>query len=179
MAIFGLLPPATGLWAPGVIFPPLGNETTLAQFFTVIFAAATTYLVYWMKDSIEARLRRRMVTLLALAIFLFCAYLGLHFRFVKKIEIPTEGKTVFVSVGYERSQFAPASFDGEDDAAMLRARGFTEEEITKLWTPRSVYFSRLALVFSFIGTVLLIVAFASIGILLRAKATLRSAAKLP
>ena len=37
-AVFGLLPPASGLFLPGLIFPPLGNETVLAQFFAVAFS---------------------------------------------------------------------------------------------------------------------------------------------
>lgn len=99
----------------------------------------------------------------------FCVYFGLHLRFVQRIDIPSAGEHAFVSIGYERSQFALASFDSISDSEMLRSRGFTEEEITNLWTPKSLYISRLALFLSFAGSMLSMVAFASLGVLLRTR----------
>ena len=168
-AVFGLLPPVSGLLLPGLVFPPLGNETVLAQFFAVIFGVAVTYLTFWMKYVAEVRVRHRMKVLFIFAIGLFCVYFGLHFRFVQKIDIPSVGEHAFVSIGYERSQFALTSFDNMSDSEMLHSRGFTEEEITNLWTPKSLCVSRLALFLSFVGSMLSMVALASLGVLLRAR----------
>ncbi len=168
-AVFGLLPPASGLFLPGLIFPPLGNETVLAQFFAVIFGVAVTYLMFWMKDVAEVRVRHRMKAFFIISIGLFCVYFGLHFRFVQRIDIPSAGERAFVSIGYERSQFALTSFDDNSDSELLHSRGFTEEEIANLWTPKSLYVSRLALFLSFVGSMLSLVALASLGVLLRAR----------
>lgn len=168
-AVFGLLPPASGLLLPGLIFPPLGNETALAEFLVILFALAVTYLVFWMKPVAEFRLRRRMIAFFLFAVGLSCIYLWLHFLFVKRIEIPSKDESVYVSIGYHRSKFATTNFDNESDSKMLYSRGFTEDEITNLWTPGSVCFSRLGLFISFAGSMLLLVAFASIGVLLRTR----------
>lgn len=168
-AVFGLLPPASGLFLPGLIFPPLGNETALAQFFAVIFGVAVTYLIFWMKNDAEVRLRHRMRLFFVSAIGLFCVYFGLHLRFVQRIDIPSASEHTFVSIGYERSQFALASFNSISDSEMLHSRGFTEEEITNLWTLKSLIISRLALFLSFAGSMLSMVAFASLGVLLRTR----------
>jgi hypothetical protein len=177
-AVFGLLPPASGVFLPGLIFPPLGNETALAQFFAVIFGVAVTYLAFWMKNDAEGRLRHRMKLFFVSAIVLFCVYFGLHLRFVQRIDIPSAGEHAFVSIGYERSQFALASFDGVSDSEILHSRGFTEEEIKNLWTPKSLCFSRLALLLSFVGSMLSMVVFASLGVLLRTR-ELKAAADRP
>ena len=107
------------------------------------------------------------------AITLFCVYFGLHFRLVQKIDIPSTGEHTFVSIGYERSQFALDSFDNVNDSEMLHSRGFTEEEIKNLWTAKSLYISRLALFLSFAGATLSMVALASLGVLLRAREVMR------
>jgi hypothetical protein len=85
------------------------------------------------------------------------------------VDIPSAGLHAFVSIGYERSQFALAAFHDTSDSGLLHSRGFTEEEIANLWTPRSLYVSRLALFLSFVGSMLSLVAFASLGVLLRAR----------
>lgn len=167
--VFGLLPPALGFFLPGLIFPPLGNETVLAQFFVVIFGVAVTYSMFWMKYDPEIRVRRRMKVFFVFGIILFCIYFGLHFRFVQRIDIPSVGEHSFVSVGYERSAFALGSFDSVSDSEMLHSRGFSEEEIERLWTLKSLCISRLALFITFLGSVLSIVAFASLGVLLRTR----------
>lgn len=166
--VFGLLPPASGLLLPGLIFPPLGNETALSQFFAVILGLAVTYLMFWMKHLAEIRVRSRMKLFFIVSVGFFCVYFWLHFRFVQRIDIPSAGEHTFVSVGYQRSQFALSSFHGISDSGMLHSRGFSEEEITNLWTPKSLYLSRLALFLSFIGCMLSLVALASLGVLLRA-----------
>ena len=59
--------------------------------------------------------------------------------------IPTEKKSVAVSVGLERTDFANREFAGRSDWYMLENMGFQEEQIRKLWTLKSLLLSRSVL----------------------------------
>jgi hypothetical protein len=168
-AAFCFLPSASNLVRPGSVFPPLGKETLLAQFFLVVCGVAITYLMFLMKDVATIRVKRTINVFFASAFIIFGVYFWLHFRFVRTIEIPSVGTEEIVSVGYERSQSAKAIFDDESDFEMLHSRGFTEDEIRELWTPRSLCIARLLLFGCFAGFILPMVALASLGVLLRVR----------
>jgi len=67
-------------------------------------------------------------------------------------------------VGYERSSFAKSTFGEESDFDMLRARGFDEEQISQLWTKKSLLISRMSLYVSYLCFILALVGGFSLGI---------------
>ena len=164
--VCGLLPPASNFILPGRIFPPLGNETAISQVFVVVFGLAVTYIIFLARSSSVSTIHQRIKLYLLLGIACFCIYLGAHMRFVRNIAVPSTNQTINVSVGYERTKFATETFGPASDWEMLRFRGTDDEEIMKLWTTKSVYIARLVLLGSYLGSLLSLIAFASLGVLL-------------
>jgi len=164
--ICGLVPPVSNVLLPGRIFPPLGNETLASQAFVLLGGLAVTYLVYLFQASAVASLRRALGVFFALAVLSFCIYFGLHLRFVRSISVPSTHAELNVSVGYARTNFAKETFSEATDWEMLRFRGTDDEEIVKLWTVKSIYLVRLALLLSYLGLMLSLITFASLGVLL-------------
>lgn len=168
-AAFTLMP-AWSVLKPGRIFPPLGNETSAAQFFAVTLGAATTYVVYLSaKNMSDARIRRTIIGLLVTAVVLFCAYFCAQLRFVRVVPIPALGQDEVASVGFARTQFANLAFGDLTDEDLLRKRGIDDEQIRKLWTTESIVASRLTLLFSYLGCCLPIVGITSLGVLMLAR----------
>lgn len=168
-AICGLLPPVSNVVLPGRIFPPLGNETVPSQAFVLLLGLAVTFLVFLQQGSARLAVTRMIKVCFLLAVVFFGAYLGLHLRFVRTITVPSTHEELNVSVGYERTNFATATFGTASDWEMLRYRGTDDEEIMKLWTTKSIYIARLALLSSYLGLVLSLIAFASLGVLLHVR----------
>jgi hypothetical protein len=166
---FCIIPLASNWLLSGRIFPPLGNETILAQGFTVLLGVAVTFLVFLMRDAAVIRIRRRIVNLFFVAVVCFCAYIAAHYRFVRIVEIPSASAEATVSVGYQRSAFSDAAFPGATDSDVLISRGFTEDEINRIWTAKSIWLARLSLISSFLGCMLSLVGVASLGVLLHAR----------
>jgi hypothetical protein len=167
--IFGLLPPASNFFLPGRIFPPLGNETVLAQAFGLFLGLAVTFLVFFQQGSTKFEVMRMIKIDFFLALVFLGAYVGVHQRFVRTIAVPSTSGELYVSVGYERTNFATATFGTSSDWEMLRYRGTEDEEIMRLWTTKSIYIARLALLSSYLGLMLSLIAFASFGVLLHAR----------
>lgn len=168
---FGVLPSASGFFVPGVIFPPLGDQTVLAQCFIVIFSVAVTFLVFLMHGITKTRATRLGFALVGASVISFCVFFWLHSKFVRTIEIPSVDKQEIVSIGYRRTEFADKTFPNVTDVEVLKSRGFSEDEITNLWTRDSVIVARLALFLAFAGTVLPLVGAGSLGVLLRTRET--------
>ena len=131
-------------------FPPLGQIESSARIGAVAFAVLATYVAYFF-DSGNASTKVVIAALLGLVCFV--VFLALSSRLVRTIDVPSQGATVAVSVGFERSNFAKKNFPNDTDWEMLRARGMSDEEIEKLWTPNSVIAGRLALWLSCVGFV--------------------------
>jgi hypothetical protein len=161
--------PVSSLVIPGRVFPPLGNETVVSQCFAVLVALVFTYLVFLRKNIAASRIKRAMTLLVISTAIFFFAYLAARIYFVRTIEITSIEGVEIVSVGYERTDFAKSVFGTESDLDMLRARGGSDEEILRLWTTRSVYLSRIALLGSYLGCALSLVVIASLAVLLRAR----------
>lgn len=166
---FCIIPLASNWLLSGRIFPPLGNETILAQVFAVLLGLAVTFLVFLMKDSPVSQIWQRIKILFFVATLCCCAYIALHFRFVRVVEIPSASTEAIVSVGYERSSLIGAAFPGATDSEVLTSRGFTEDEIRRIWTIKSIGIARLALISTFLGCMLSLVGMASLGVLLHAR----------
>lgn len=81
--------------------------------------------------------RAHRVAIVRGLVFLFL-YVALFMRFVRSREVPSKGTTVQISVGFERAEFAKANFNGDRDWEILRFRGTDEEQVSKLWTIRSL-----------------------------------------
>jgi hypothetical protein len=154
---------------PGRIFPPLGNETVASQAFVVLLGVAATFLVYLCQASTKAALQRTMKICIVVAALSFSIFFGLHLRFVRSIDVPSTHGELNVSVGYARTNFANETFGNASDWEMLRYRGTDDEEIMKLWTTESIYLVRLALLLSYLGLMLSLIAFASFGVLLHVR----------
>jgi hypothetical protein len=161
--------PVSSLVIPGRVFPPLGNETILSQWFAVIIGVVVTYLVFLRQNVTTSKIKSAMTFFLLIATVFFCAYLAARLNFVRTIDIPSLKDVAIVSVGYERTDFAKSVFGDASDLDMLRARGTDDEEIVKLWTTRSVYVSRITLLCSYLGCALSLIAIASLAVLLRAR----------
>jgi len=146
-------------------FPPLGNAEGPARLLAVVCALAATYCAYFSRANYSQQNRRRVYRAMVAALLPLIVYVALLIRFVRTVEIPSMGTAVQVSVGWERTEFARANFDRESDWDMLRNRGTNEEEIWKLWTPKSLLLSRLSLYVSYLCALLLLVSAFSWGVL--------------
>jgi cellobiose-specific phosphotransferase system component IIC len=132
------------------IFPPLGQMESSARVGAVAFALLATYVAFFLGSS-NATIK--VVLAASLAFVSFVAFLALSSRLVRTIDVPSQGASLTVSVGFERSDFAKNNFANDSDWEMLRHRGMSDEEIEKLWTPNSVIAGRLALWISCVGFV--------------------------
>ncbi len=140
-------------------FPPMGDVGGFARLGLLCLAFLVTYLVYFWRGGKWLLIAAAAVTFVSL-----CAYIALYPRFVLRIDVPSQKTAMRVSVGYDRTPFARANFSSDSDEDMLRARGFDDEEIKKLWTYHSLVVARLALFGSYTGFVLGLVATFSLAI---------------
>jgi hypothetical protein len=170
-SISGALAAATGVAplvslvikpAAAILFPPLGDATIPALAGLIAPYVATTYVAFYIP---RARLRTTlMIFSICLACVSFCFCLDYYMNFVCKIDIPSLSSSRTVSVGYEKSSFAAQVFGNASDWDMLRARGTDEEDIWRLWTPRSIVRARLSLFATFCGFLLPLVLIFSLGV---------------
>jgi hypothetical protein len=122
-------------------------------------------IFFWGTPIAKGRARRSISILLAFATAFLFFYLLAYFRFVRTIDIATRGTSVSVSVGYHRTEFAANTFGRATDWEILRQRGTDEEEIWMLWTVRSLLVARSALLLTYLGFILSLVAALSWGAL--------------
>jgi hypothetical protein len=149
--------------AAGYLFPALGDLTISARLGVVFLAATITYLSFYAAQR-PPQAWSRFLLLGGIAFLAMCCYLISLQHFVRKIEIPANGSVVIVSVGFERTPFATQTFQGESDWDMLRARGTSDEDVSRLWTERSLDVARLCLFASYCGFILPLVLIFSLGV---------------
>jgi hypothetical protein len=149
-------------------FPPMGDVGGFARLALVCLAVLVTYVVYFWRGG-----KWPLVVAPLFAVLSLCVYIALYPRLVLRVDIPSLKSATRISVGYERTPFAEANFRSDSDEDMLRARGFDDEEIKKLWTYRSLTVARLALFGSYCGFILGLVATFSLGIVFREETALR------
>jgi hypothetical protein len=129
----------------GYLFPPLGDMQSLWLIFTVALLLIITYVVFDYCQRVRKVPRKAF---LALGIVLGPVILiPLYSSFVRRVEIPSVNEEVFVSIGYQQTDFAVQTYPKGKwtDWEMLRDRGPWEEQIQKLWTPRSISIVRVLL----------------------------------
>ena len=146
-------------------FPPLGGIEDVARIFTVVLAFTATYFAFFVSATPPARNRGRLAFAMILASLSICIYLAFFICFVRRIDIPTRGVSVEVSIGWERTEFAKANFGEDSDFDLLRKRGVSDEEISRLWTKRSLVISRLGLYITYLLFILSLVSAFSWGVL--------------
>jgi hypothetical protein len=131
------------------IFPPLGGMDGIARFGLLALCLGVSVGAYFVAVVRRPSRPSRVIWVtILLAVSCLSAYLAAYQRFVLRVEVPSRGTSVHVSVGYQRTPFADQTFGAASDWAMLQARGTDEEEINRLWTARSIILARLALYLS-------------------------------
>ncbi len=145
--ISGLFPEKLSLY----LFPPLGN---VWRAIAVILAGLVTLILFFVNDASFAvskagRLRALVLTF-AFALTGACSFLITSHRVVRAVDIPTLGKTITVTIGFERTEFADSISPQMSDWELLHQRGTSEEQIRKLWKDKSVLWARLALFTSYL-----------------------------
>jgi hypothetical protein len=167
----GALLPFIPKAAPGTsaeyLLAPLGDMDNSARFMFILFCGVATYLVYFVfqNQSTKARKVTFWVLLVVLPVLSLSVYFGLCFRYVRRVDIPTLGRSIYVSVGSQRSEFASQNFGSMTDEDMLRQRGLADEEVRRLWTECSVMRVRLGLLLSWCGIFLPFISGLSLGVL--------------
>jgi hypothetical protein len=152
--------------ASSYLFPPLdsvfrGGAIILCVLVSII-VFFTSYLPFVHSG------RRRVFALISLgglALLGLLLFLISHTRFVRTIDIPSKADTITVSVGYRRSAFANSQLPNKDDWDLLIARGTSEQEIQRLWTPSSIILARLTLLSTYLLCLLAAVAVGCLGVL--------------
>jgi hypothetical protein len=149
-----------------LLYPPLGDAQPYALVFTVACGLVSTFLVYFWCERHRARAGRSVWVLSFFAAICFVIFFGLCNRFVKVVHIGSKDTDVFVSIGYERSEFTStnAELSPLTDMELLHARPANEDQIQKLWTFRSLFIAR-ALLWAFYTCVLVcLVSIFSVGV---------------
>jgi hypothetical protein len=146
------------------IFPPLGDADAVARLAVVLFALATTFAVFfWAIGSPDSN-GKTVAFAFVVGALAFCFYFGLHMAFVRRVDLFSLTTTAYVSVGYERTEFAKTTFASASDEDLLRARGMNDEQVRLLWTKKSLITARLALFIAYCLSVLSLIAAFSFGV---------------
>jgi hypothetical protein len=147
------------------LFPPVGGAEGLARIAALIFTLSMTYFCWFWSHFRHRDNAKRVVVAMICAFVSLCAYFVSYQRFVRTIEIPSKETSVCVTVGYDRTDFARTTFDSESDWQILRDRGVDDEEISRLWTARSLTVARLLLFVSYCCVLFSLVAAVSWGLM--------------
>ena len=132
-------------------FPPVGDLTPIARVGCIAIVLIVICCGY---IGVGATRRLKMVIVIA-AIFAIVAavtYMSLALQYILKIETPNS--FVLVSIGSQKTDFAKKTFTGDDSPwDMVKSRGLGDDQVMKLWTPKSVYTNRFMLLLSYIVTI--------------------------
>jgi hypothetical protein len=134
-----------------------------ARLGVVILGAAMTYVCFYIVNA-PAHIMRRFLFIASISLLALICYLFCFRHFVRRIDVPASDSSIFVSVGYERTAFANQTFSSDSDWEMLRARGASEEEVAKLWTPRSLDVARFCLFASYCAFIIPLLSIFSLGV---------------
>ncbi|HEY1463546.1 MAG TPA: hypothetical protein VGF44_09030 [Terriglobales bacterium] len=164
--IFTLAGPLASIIFSGAIeayaFPPLGNTATIGRLGILVLGGALTFIAFW--DTPRVNPFKKFLIIGGCAFLSLVCYMVAFAHFVKRVDIPASESSVFVTVGYEKTEFAIKNFPSETDSEMLTYRSTDDEQIEKLWTPRSVDIARTLLFFSYSGFILPFVLIFSLGV---------------
>jgi hypothetical protein len=171
-AVLGAIVPFLAKLKPGTswteyLLAPMGDVDYVARVLFAVLCVGVTYLVYFYFQDQSAAQRKRTFLVMLLIIPTLCLSLYIVFclMFVRKIDITSIQRSVYVSVGYQRTEFAKQTFGSMTDEDMLRQRGFDDEQIRAIWTEFSILVARLALFASWSGFALSLICGLSLGAL--------------
>lgn len=148
------------------VVPPIEDYVLVIY---AIFFITAVFIVYFLKDL--GCWKKTWGTPLTMGVLFFLAFIGFLFydqwsvRAIRTFYIPTLRKNVSVIVGLERSQFAKQYFNDKTDEDMLEERGYTKNEIRRLWTQESILRARFFIIVSYFSTLLLLGIGFSVGVL--------------
>jgi hypothetical protein len=149
-------------------FPPLQDIYRVIAVVLGIVVFAGVYLLQDLQLAHSPRGRLKALGWsVCLAVLGACLFLISQERFVRSIDIPSraEGVVVSVSVGFERTDFTKTQFPDWSDWKILHDHGYGEEDIWKVWTPRSIIAARLALFSSYLLFLLFTISSLSLAVL--------------
>ncbi len=136
----------------GYIIPPLGTINLLGIGFSVVLMGICSFVPWSMNKSryaIATLSLSVLAGLIALITYSFYAQ-----SFVREISVPSQNRSILVSVGTERSEFANRVYPGRSDEDMLKDQGIQEEDVARLWTRSSILHARLRLFCSYLATLI-------------------------
>jgi hypothetical protein len=135
-------------WA-AYLFPPLGDLTPIARVLCVI--AVLVVIGGGYVGVGLAGLKKWIVLGAILTLIGASAHIYYSLQYVLKINTPDS--FYLVSVGSDRTDFANHTFAKDESPwNMVKQRGLSDEDITKIWTRESVRNNRLKLFFSYLMT---------------------------
>jgi hypothetical protein len=142
--IAGLVPKKSPYLAP-----PLGNLSDLVSPLAFLVVGIVAILPWFVRKRTVAIRIATASSLLAICVLI--AYSDTVAAQVIKLEGFNPHAVAYVSIGYERTQFAKDNYGSEPDMPMLKAFGHREEDIERLYTPDSIRFERLKLLYLYVG----------------------------
>jgi hypothetical protein len=151
-------------------FPPLGTYQLLWSILAAAVAALVILLVYFLArgSSYVSQHDKRVRAFVLMGVFVglgIIAYFVAVQVVVREVSVPTQKKTVGVSVGFERTELANREFAGRSDWFMLENMGLGEEQIHKLWTLKSLLLSRSLLFAAYLFALSIAVSLCSFAVL--------------
>lgn len=149
-----------------VIIPPIENHV-LAIYALLIISLVFT--LHFLKD-LKILEKQWVCPVIMFVLFLlsfvaFLVYDCWSEKTIRTISIIPLKKNISVIVGLERSPFAKEHFANNTDEEMLKERGYTKEEIRRLWTPESIIRARCFVIGSYFLLLLFITMLFGIGTL--------------
>ena len=122
----------------GLFYPPLGDLTTLFMLVTLAAIFVVALLAFWIFRGSQTWFQKIAIVVGVISLFLaMFIYSGCYERYVRVVWIPRLNAAVAISVGDERTPYAK-ELGNISDYDLLSHRGVNEEEVKKLWTPRSL-----------------------------------------
>lgn len=166
---FAVSPLAYDHFFSGVIFPPLGDQSEFFKAFFIVAIGLTILLAFRARRASHQSITH-YVTYLILAATIFAGgYACARILCVRRIDVVSEKRADYVSIGLCRTDSAKSTFSDASDVDILKARGYTDNDIQENWTPASIAVARLMLFFMFAATSLAVVLVFSLSVLELAK----------
>ncbi len=141
-SLFPILANLGNLESKGVV-PPLGYDYLSLYVFLLMLVLLASYSLRYIRNFIELKWLSTIIVILFLALSLisFFAYVGWQQRVVRCGEIrPVNSKPTMecVIIGTERTAYTNKQFKNWTDEEILNKRGWTDEQVRKIWDPKSI-----------------------------------------
>ncbi len=144
VAIYGL--PITFSLLSGsnpYLFPPLGSS----GHFLIRVACVLIGLIATMPAILNGKRIAVMLVLIAAvgSVYLFVRYASLVEKSVVGIDVPSQHRRIYVTVGSEKTAFSLKYYKDASAADMLRDQGHLDNDVERMWTSNSIQAAHLAL----------------------------------